>query len=230
MTALLLLAALPAVAAAELPDASFSFSPDDPRSGKSVRFASSSCDPDGRLASQDWDLDGDGLYDDARGAVVSGTFAAGAHEVGLRVRSRNGETDERRRMVVVNTEYALPRPDQDRLMSPFPVVRLAGQLTPNGARIGLLAVRGPICARVTVSCVGEGCPKRRQAKFLGRGRLRFKLFEKRLQESSVLAIRITKDDLIGKITRFSVRVDRAPMRSDRCLRPGESKGSSCLQD
>ena len=40
-----------AVAAAQAPDASFRFSPADPRAGQEVRFESSSCDPDGRLVS-----------------------------------------------------------------------------------------------------------------------------------------------------------------------------------
>ena len=197
-----------------------------------MRFESSSCDPDGRLASQAWDLDGDGAYNDATGAVVSKAFAsAGPHEVGLRVTSRDGETDARRRTVVVDTEYALPRPDQARLMSPFPVVRLAGELIPNGARIGLLAVRAPVCARAAVSCSGNGCPKRhRQTKFVGRGRLRFPRFETRLREGSVLAVRISKANLIGKITRFSVRIDKAPKRTDRCLRAGDSEGTPCPED
>ena len=43
-----------------------------------IRFSltSSSCDPDGRLWSQDWDLDGDGFYGDATGATASISFAA----------------------------------------------------------------------------------------------------------------------------------------------------------
>ena len=227
-----MLLALPAAAAAERPDASFSYLPSDPSAGKSVRFASASCDPDGRLASQEWDLDGDGDYGDARGAIVSRTFGlAGAHEVGLRVTARNGESDVRRRTVLVDSQYSVPRPDQDRVMSPFPVVRLAGQLTPNGARIGLLAVRGPVCARARITCSGPGCPRRRaQTKFLGRQRLRFPRFHTSLREGSVLTVRISKDDLIGKVTRFLVRVDDAPRRTDRCLRPGDSKGTPCPED
>ena len=60
-----------ALAAEQAPDASFSFSPDDPRAGQEVRFESSSCDPDGRLVSEAWDLDGDGAFDDAQGPVAT---------------------------------------------------------------------------------------------------------------------------------------------------------------
>ena len=229
-----LLVTLPASSAlaAERPDASFSFAPEDPRAGQPVRFISSSCDPDGRLRGQAWDLDGDGAYDDARGAVATTTFpAAGSRQVGLQVTARDGGTDIQRQALVVDTEYALPRPDEDRLMSPFPVVRLAGQLTNRGARVGLLAVRGPVCARVAVSCAGrrKGCPKR-QTTFLGRKRLDFPRFHRNLRAGAKLTVRVTKDDLIGRITTFTIRQDRAPQRMDRCLTPGSSRGSVCPQD
>lgn len=225
------LLATPAAAGAERPDANFSLSPADPRVGQTVRFESSSCDPDGRLARQAWDLDGDGAYDDARGSTAAATFSsAGAHEIGLAVTSRNGQTDTRRRMLVVDTDYAVPRPPQARLMSPFPIVRLAGQLTSSGAVVRLLAVRGPVCSQAEVTCAGDGCPAKRQRKFLGRGRLRFPLFESRLPAGTVLAIRVTKADLIGKITRFTVREGNAPKRIDRCLRPDQRKPSRCPED
>lgn len=196
-----------------------------------MRFESSSCDPDGRLTLQAWDLDGDGAYDDATGSVATATFrSAGSRQVGLSVTARDGETDTQRRTVVVDTDYALPRPPQNRLMSPFPVVRLAGQLTSSGADIRLLAVRGPVCSRAEVTCRGRACPARLQRKFVGRGRLRFPRFERRLTAGTVLAIRISKADLIGKITRFTVRDGDAPKRMDRCLRPDDRKPSACPED
>lgn len=226
-----LLVTLPASSAlaAERPDASFSYSPEDPRAGQPVRFTSSSCDPDGRLRDQAWDLDGDGGYDDARGAVASATFpGAGTFEVGLQVTARDGGTDVHRESLTIATEYAVPGPDRDPLMTPFPTVRLAGRITDDGARVGLLAVRGPVCARVAVRCEGrrKGCP-RRQTKFLGRRPVAFPRFHRALGAGAKLTIRVTKDDLIGKITRFIVREDRAPRRIDRCLRPGARRGSVC---
>jgi PKD domain len=232
--AVLVLLALPAAAFAQdqRPEASFSFRPEDPRAGQEVRFESSSCDPDGRLVRQAWDLDGDGAYDDAEGPAVTQIFGGpGAQTIGLEVTARGGATDRQRRTVMVDTIYALPRPDSDRLMSPYPVVRLAGSLTSNGARVRVLSVsRAPRCALVTVSCKGKSCPAKRARGYVGRGTLRFRTFERRLRAGAVLTVRISKNDLIGKHTVFKIRKDKAPQRRDRCLRPGERSGSPCPRD
>jgi hypothetical protein len=221
-----------AIAADQIPDADFSVAPSDPRAGQEVRFESSSCDPDGRLIREAWDLDGDGAFDDAFGPVATQTFAgAGSHSVGVEVTAAGGATDQRRRTVMVDTEYALPRPDSDRLMSPYPVVRLAGRLTADGARIRLLSVsRAPKCAVVRVSCRGRSCPARSVTRFKGRGPLRFRRFQRRLRAGVVLTVRVSKGDTIGKYTQFLIREGRAPRRRDRCLRPGESRGSACPRD
>jgi PKD repeat protein len=221
-----------ALAADQAPDASFSFSPDDPSAGQQVRFESSSCDPDGRLVSEAWDLDGDGAFDDARGPVATRTFAgAGGHSVGLEVTAAGGATDQSRRTVMVDTVYALPRPDRDRLMSPYPVVRLAGRLTVDGVRVRrLLVSRAPRCAVVAVSCRGRSCPARRVSRFMGRRALRFRRYERRLLAGTVLTVRISKGDSIGKFTQFRIRSGKAPRRRDRCLRPGETRGSACPQE
>jgi hypothetical protein len=59
--------------------------------GDQVSFHSTSTDPDGTLAAQDWDLDGDGAYDDASGGDATTSFAApGTHHVALRVRDDSG--------------------------------------------------------------------------------------------------------------------------------------------
>jgi PKD repeat protein len=218
-----------ALAADQLPDADFSFSPEDPRAGQEVRFESSSCDPDGRLVREAWDLDGDGAFDDALGPTATQTFpSGGAHRVGLEVTAAGGATDRRRRTVMVDTEYALPRPDSDRLMSPYPVVRLAGRLTTGGARVRVLSVsRAAKCAFVRVSCRGRFCPAKRVSRFTGRGPLRFRRFERRLRAGTVLTVRISKGDSIGKFTQFRIRKGKGPSRRDRCLRPGESAGSPC---
>jgi PKD repeat protein len=232
--AIVVVLACPAAALAQnqRPDASFHFSPEDPRAGQAIEFQSSSCDPDGRLIRQAWDLDGDGAYDDAEGPTVTQTFSgSGGHEVGLEVTARGGATDTQRRTVMVDTEYALPRPDTDRLMTPFPVVRLAGQLTRRGARVRVLSViRAPVCARVQVRCRGRSCPARRASAFVGRGPLRFRRFERTLRAGTVLTVRISKNDLIGKFTQFKIRRVGAPERRDACLRPGRRAGSPCPRD
>ena len=216
-----------ASAQAERPSASFSVSPENPRAGDRTFFASSSCDPDGRLVGEAWDLDGDGQYDDAEGRAVGTTFASGAHLIGLQVTSADGATAVQHRTIVVDTEYALPRPDSARMLSPFPVVTLAGRLTPRGARIKLLRVSAPVCARIRVHCRGRGCPSKDVTLYAGRKASRIRRLERHLRAGSVVTVRITKGDRIGKLTTFRIRRQRLPARRDMCLRPGESKGSRC---
>ena len=70
------------------PTAAFDASPDFPDTTDDVTFTSTSTDPqgDGDIATQEWDLDGDELFDDATGAEATTTFAeAGSHLVRLRV-------------------------------------------------------------------------------------------------------------------------------------------------
>jgi hypothetical protein len=113
-------------------------------------------------------------------------------------------------------------------MTPFPLVRILGLLTPRGARIRVLSVRAPAGATIRVRCRGRGCP-RRQAK-RGRGirrAVRFRRFERRLRAGTKLEVRVVRAGAIGKFTRFRIRRGRPPARKDLCLRPGKSRGSPC---
>lgn len=68
------------------PSASFTYSPESPEVRETVTFTSTSSDPDGSVASQTWDLDNDGEFDDASGATASRSFAKkGTYVVRLRV-------------------------------------------------------------------------------------------------------------------------------------------------
>lgn len=60
-----------------------------------VRFdASSSFDPDGEIVSYEWDLDGDGQFDDANAKTANYTYEQeGSYEVSLRVTDNNGDTN-----------------------------------------------------------------------------------------------------------------------------------------
>ena len=84
------------------PVASFGFSPSKPKAGQPVTFTSTSRDPDGNLELQEWDLDGDGQFDDATGALVTHAFATGGtRDVSLRVTDAAGATDATTRRVQV---------------------------------------------------------------------------------------------------------------------------------
>jgi|GEM_PF-6947392 len=72
-----------------LPVASLRASTSAPQTGQDVTFTSTST---GAIASQAWDLDDDGAFDDGTDASAHVTFAApGRHLVGLKVRSAAGD-------------------------------------------------------------------------------------------------------------------------------------------
>lgn len=78
----------------------------DPQSGEApleVTFdASDSSDPDGFIDTYEWDLDGDGEFDDAEGETVDYTFEKiGKYNVALRVTSTTGEFDVAEKEITV---------------------------------------------------------------------------------------------------------------------------------
>jgi PKD repeat protein len=96
------------------PSASFNFSgtnpvtPAVPDVGETINFTSTSTDPDGAgdIARLDWDLDGDGQFNNGSGESIQHSFATpGNKTVGLRVTDLSGNTHSTTRTVRVN---ALP--------------------------------------------------------------------------------------------------------------------------
>ncbi len=73
------------------PVPAFSFSPTAPAVGAGVTFTSSSSDPDGQITKLEWDLNGDGRFDDAQGPTATWTFTApGPHTVSLKATDEQG--------------------------------------------------------------------------------------------------------------------------------------------
>jgi hypothetical protein len=91
----------------------------------------------------------------------------------------------------------------------------------------MLAVRAPTGAPVLVRCSGEGCPVKRVKKKARKARLRVKAFERRLPAGVVLEVFVRSSDRIGKYTRFKIRRNRIPQRTDACLRPGTTRRTAC---
>jgi hypothetical protein len=130
-----------------------------------------------------------------------------------------------------------PTPSKPQLLSPFPLVRISGTLTPTGARIRLLSVRAPRGALVRVSvrpgCSGgrrssRRCRVLRVAGTVGRrGVIRFRGLARQYRSGTVIVVRVWRDDLIGKYTRFTIMRGKAPRRVDQCLVPGATRGSRC---
>jgi hypothetical protein len=117
-----------------------------------------------------------------------------------------------------------------RLLSPFPVVRLVGDVRRFGTRIRLLSVRAPKGARVLVRCRGRGCPVRRAKRVVRRTPTRLKGVERFMPAGVVLEVLVRRGDRIGKFTRFKFRQNRRPRRGDGCLLPGTRRMARCPRD
>jgi len=89
------------------PTAELSVSPDEPNPDDEITLdASGSSDPDGEIATYEWDTDGDGEYDsygDADGGPTASIDyeVGGTYEVGLRVVDNGGKTATLRREITV---------------------------------------------------------------------------------------------------------------------------------
>jgi PKD repeat protein len=178
------------------PVAGFSFSPAEPAVGQTVELTSTSADPDGTLASESWDLDYDGVFDDASGPAASFTpTAVGSYPIAIQVVDDRGAATTATKTFVVtqgpsdagspgapqpitptqafddslSTPAAPPlpvAPAQLRWLDPFPVVRIRGRTTRAGAFVNLFTVRAPGGARIELRCAGGTCPKHRMRKLV----------------------------------------------------------------
>lgn len=112
-----------------------------------------------------------------------------------------------------------------KMIKPFPVVRISGQLTANGADIDVLTVKAPKGAKIKVSCSGRGCP----TKSLARATkvVHLTKFETVLRAGIKLRVAVSKPGYITKVTTFQIRKGKAPLRIDQCQTPGESKLTRC---
>jgi hypothetical protein len=199
------------------PTASFTYSPADPVIGEPVTLTSTSLDPDGPLVGENWAL---GVLGGASAATVIRSWSVpGVYPVTLRVTDRDGADAAATRWIPVHHKPL-------RLLGPFPVVRLVGQVTAKGTNIKLLTVQAPRGARVSVRCHGRDCPYRR-ASARSRGVVKFRRLQRLLPAGTVLELSVTKRGTIGKYTRFRIRRGHTPARVDRCLKPGAKRPVSC---
>ena len=137
----------PAATANEPPDAGFGFFPSAPVAGQTVRFVSYACDPDGAVFDEEWDLDGDGAFDDGFGSAGAPRVPARRlHTVALRVTPLEGRAGRPHR----EHRTSAPEPAAQRDLH-FPATALArsrssgssGSSPGAGARIRFLSVTAP---------------------------------------------------------------------------------------
>jgi Bacterial Ig-like domain len=132
---------------------------------------------------------------------------------------------------------ATPGPSAPQLLSPFPLVRISGTLTPRGARIRLLSVRASpgTLVRVTVSpACSKSRPASRRCRVLRAGGtvgrravIGFRRLAHSYRSGTVIVVRVWRADRIGKYTRFTIVRGKAPRRVDQCLLPQATGGSRC---
>jgi hypothetical protein len=225
------------------PEASFVFFPAGPVAGELITFVSTSTDPDSPVPATalDWDLNGDGTFDDAEGPSATTSYpVAGTYTISLRIATNT--TDVATLALNVGApgvpgtgvgQQALS------LMSPFPVVRIAGQFSRRGVRIRRLTIDAPPGTGVRVHCGGRGCPFKRLRRTISlrvranrelppKRLLRIRTLEGRLLRPGVkLRLFVTRPGAIGKYTRFEIRRRKSPTRADMCLVPGSGRPLPC---
>jgi hypothetical protein len=235
----------------EPPAASFVFFPAGPIAGEPVTFVSTSSDPDSPIpaSSLDWDLNGDGLFDEAEGTSATTTYPVpGTYTISLRVTTN--ATDVATAVLNVGTPAALNvgtpaapgtsvGQQAPSLLSPFPVVRIAGRVSRRGARIRRLTVDAPPGTDVKVWCRGRGCPFKRVLRtvssrvIVGRGLPATRLLRVRrlkgrlLRPGATLRLFVTRPGAVGKYTRFRILKAKPPSRTDKCMVPGSGRPIAC---
>jgi PKD repeat protein len=236
------------------PSAGFTVAP--AAAGLGATFTATAADEDGAVARVEWDFDDDGAFDDGSGAVAFWTFPApGTYRVSVRVTDDDRSSSIASRRVTIAGGSAAgggaggggggggggavatptapgrtpraPAARRARLLSPWPVIRIAGSLTKRGARLRLLSVKAPRGSRVAANCRGRSCARKAVRRRAGRRTLRLRAFERSLRAGTVLEIRVLSRTRIGKYTRFKIRKGKAPARRDRCVWPGKRKPRAC---
>jgi chitodextrinase len=214
------------------PVVSLGFSPTDPDPGEPVLFAADASDDD--PMTYRWDF-GDGGT--ATGSGPTHAYSApGSRTVTLTVTDSEGAVATASLQIEVRAPpsqpAATPGPSAGirlpAFMSPFPVVRLSGQVFNRVTLIRLLTIRGPRGALVRVRCAGRDCPVRLARRRVRKaGLVRFPVFERSLRPGTRLAIFVRRGAEIGKYTRFAIRAGERPLRTDRCLLPGQRRPVRC---
>jgi hypothetical protein len=212
------------------PLASFKWFPAAPATGETVSLVSSSTDTASPITAFAWALSSTGPFSTGKPVLTTSFATPGGHVVRLRVTDAQGGSS-----IATKTVPVTGRPLV--LMQPFPIVRIAGSVTSNGARVSLLTVQAPVAARITITCRGRGCKTKsesRLATISSKSKtktdtvlLSFRRFERPLWAGVMLRILVSKPGQIGKYTRFVIRRHKLPARSDGCVNPSGSAPIAC---
>lgn len=242
------------------PVVQFANDPAQPLTGTTVFFTATALDADGAVTKLEWDLDDDGLFDDAAGPTATWRFdAPGPHRVAVRATDDRGVATVAFRSIEVSAPVlpapaaplaasstapaataAAPQPTapvtataapaRPPLLAPFPVVRIRGTFANGAIRLSLLRVQAPAGATVRVRCRAGSCAAKRADVRVKAARVpvRVRSLEgRRLTAGTIVEVYVTAPGRVGKYTRFTVRRDASPARSDLCLAPGRTTPTGC---
>jgi len=246
--------ALASAATAAPPKADFTVAPATPTVGLAASYQAV-LPPESLGAAVEWDFDGDpaDVFEAAGTSVEHVYLTPGEKQVTMRVfkegKGKGGKIDAVvTKTVYVNPLVALPptdptpapgtpspQPDAPGtvdeaklLMTPFPIVRIAGRLLPRGAWVRLLVVTAPRGAVVTARCRGTGCPLRPLRRRSHGRPIHIRNLERRPAARTRLEIFVRQRGFVGKYTSFRIRAGaRPPLRVDLCLNPGRRTPVSC---
>jgi hypothetical protein len=209
------------------PSAFFAVSPNPAFAGQTVTFdGSASSDPDGVIVNYRWDLDGDGGFETDSGAspTTSRSYQSAATiTVKLRVTDNDGTTSEGVGALAARGLTVQWR----RILAEATLTFLN---TRKGIRVRSLVVRkAPGASRVWVSCRRgrrRACTHQVRSAVASRPHARAAstlsfpgLHGKRLKAGTLLEIRVTKKNQIGKYIRYRIRRGGF-QKSEGCLKPG----------
>jgi PKD repeat protein len=205
------------------PQASFHVAPETAFVGDNVTLSSTSFDSDGSLARHEWDLDNDGQFDDANAAVVSARFGRrGTYPLKLRVTDSRGASSTATGRVVVK-----PRPVPPLQILSGVEINARFLVFPGRTKVQFLRVRAPTGSRISVRCLGQGCPKRVTKRSKGSKVLQFRKLHRMYRPRTTLIVSVTKSGSIGKQTRWTIRRRKPPIKRSRCLNPDAKKAMAC---
>jgi PKD repeat protein len=116
------------------PTPAFSYLPQDPLTGDTVTFSSSSTASQGSITATEWDLDGDGTFADASGPEATWVFdTPGDHLVQMRVTQQNGRSSVAFAHIEVAAGPALPPDGSPPADNPPAETPPAGTAPPTGS-------------------------------------------------------------------------------------------------
>ena len=110
-------------------------------------------------------------------------------------------------------------------IKPFPVIRIAGRFKGTRTTLTRVTVRTPRGTRVRIRCSGKGCAFKRKA--VAARLISLRSLRRAYRPKAKIEIRVTKAGKIGKYTSVRTRRGKAPVRIDRCLKPGKTKPVRC---